>query len=137
MEYANRHSSAADTVEQRHPQLPRRREAAGDLATAARDLANLKVERFEIIKVINALDIFVQLMGQIKTTFTNVRIFWESVAKMCASLKEYDEAELEDKSVRHLRLYVEKQMVQWIALGRLNYLPYNGVNKAKEKVDEA
>mmetsp|Transcript_16701 Transcript_16701/g.25089 ORF Transcript_16701/g.25089 Transcript_16701/m.25089 type:complete len:135 (-) Transcript_16701:83-487(-) len=97
------------------------REAAGNLAAAAEDLANLKVVRSDLIKAIKALDLCVQLMGQIKTTFTNLQIFWEAIANMCLGLSKYDVQQMKDMRIKRFGQYVERQMVQWIGLGRLNY----------------
>jgi len=116
--------------------LNERREAAGDLAAAAEDLSNLKVVRSELIKAIKALDVCVKLMGQIKSTFTSVRIFWEAIAKMCLGLSRYDEQQMKDLNIRRFGNYVERQMVQWIALGWLNYNANNGIKDALALVDE-
>jgi hypothetical protein len=97
--------------------------------------ANLAVKRSYIGKAVKSLDICVQLMGQIKITFTNVRIFWESIASMCHSLSKYDTQRLDDMSLRGLAKYVERQMVQWVAIGHLNYLANKGIVAAKDKVD--
>lgn len=142
--YADMHIQRADTAEAKASQaaaarmaaLSERREAAGDLAAAARNLANLKTERSEIVKAIKALDICVKIMGQFKTTFTNVRIFWETIASMCSKLKGLGKTELEDKSIKSLAKYVETQIVRWISIGHLNCLANNGVLQAHAKVDD-
>jgi len=129
-------AKASTAAAQRFMKLDQRRETAGDLAAAAQDLANLKTERSELVKAIKALEVCVRLMGQIKTTFLNVRIFWESIEKRCKQLSQYDEQGLQDKSIRKLGIYVEKNMIQWIALGCLNHTANGSIKQALKKVDE-
>ena len=141
---ASRHFAAAESnaakasvaAAQKAAMLTERREAAGDLAAAAEDLKNLSVERDELVKAIKALEVCVTLMGQIKSTFTKVRIFWEAIAKMCSDLRNYDEQRMKDKNIKKLRKYVENQMVKWIGLGRLNYNANCSIKQAFALVNE-
>jgi len=129
-------AKASIAAAQKAQKLDERREAAGDLAAAAEDLANLSVERSELIKAVKALGVCVKLMGNIKTIFMQVRIFWEAIASICNDLSVYDEEYLLSKSPKRLKFYIKEQMIQWITLGRMNYQANVSVGNALTLVNE-
>jgi len=118
-------------------------EDQANLAKSIKALETNQNDKADVEKVIKNLGIALHAMGQVKTTFLQVRTFWKSVSDACVSLQdpardvEYLVKELERGwETSQVRDQWEISLAGWAALGSVNIQAYRALEEAGVNIDE-
>jgi len=122
------------------------REQKARLKEAVAEMTGMTTRNTQIEQVLKCLSLTFETMGQVKTTFSNVQLFWKSVARQCTKLSEMrdtlkstweaaddDEKELEGFEI--LKASFMESAVGWAALGCVNYRAHQKMIEAKSGID--
>lgn len=100
---------AAEAATQRRKLRGEQITALGDLAESVNRLNTLNSDKNELSKAITSLEIVVQTLGKIKTTFEDTYVFWMGVRNQCKQLnnvkdmKDLLDGSLEEEFVEELK----------------------------------
>jgi len=130
----------AKALEKKYELMRAKRQANADLQGKLEELKGMKVSHDDLEKAVKALEVVIVTMGRVKTTFTNVRVFWDSVAKHCHLLSKGKEnieflKEIEG-SADDMKQEIAGQAINWAALGRVNMVAHSAMVQSAESVDE-
>lgn len=138
-------------TEKYYDMLDAQMKAAADQAKNLEELKNMKEDKSEVEQAIFLLKFVVGILGQVVTTFMNLRTFWGLLADDCkkvARLKENlmtygsglvdpDTSPAMYKMKKHmLNKSVVKGGRSWAVIGRVSILAYDAIIDAKKTVDD-
>ncbi len=119
-------------------------QVAGELEKVVITLAATQVSKNTVEKTLASLEVVLAVLGQIKTAFSNTKVFWEGVQAHCESLSGgASTAETFKKTIKipamrtRLMLTVKGTALSWMALSYINYRAHNAMKLAGAEVDEA
>jgi len=117
-----------------------KREANVDLARQLETISQYSEQEHSLNMSVELLGTCISTLGKIVTTFKDVRMFWQQVARHCkhlVALKDdvndmWECCEGFDNDVKNS---VMQSAVSWAALGRVNYEAHVAMVKSKEVTD--
>merc|ERR1719253_1313026 len=117
---------------------------AEDKAALAKDVEALKTmrtEKTEIEQVILSLGSCIRALGQVKTTFEQVAMFWDMVSKHCHKLSLVGEDikewwECDEEFSGDVELEWQRSAAGWAALGSVNIQAWRAMCAAGQDIDE-
>lgn len=130
----------AKALEKKYELMRAKRQANADLQGKLEELKGMKVSHDDLEKAVKALEVVIVTMGRVKTTFTSVRVFWDSVSKHCHLLSKGREnieflKEI-DGSADDMKQEIGGQAINWAALGKVNMVAHYAMVQSAGSVDE-
>ncbi|MBE0362133.1 hypothetical protein PULV_a3937 [Pseudoalteromonas ulvae UL12] len=119
-------------------------EMAGELEKTVVNLASLNISNNDVEKTLASLEVVLAVLGKIKTSFSNTKVFWEGVQAHCNALstagKSIEKLVITIKvpsMQQKIMSDIENTTIGWMSLAYINYRAYNAMKEAGAKVDEA
>ncbi len=133
-----RSRNQADQAAARRFELQKQQRVANaELAESLTRLSSAKVEEDNLATSIDSLEVTVQTLGKVVTTFANTRLFWLTVKARCDKLTNIEiihtfaEVEMTDE----LADEVKSNGLNWLTLGQINQIASSAMNSIDEGVD--
>jgi len=118
------------------------RKLDAELAESIKRVKQYASENEHEQSMIDSLQVVIQTMGRIKTTFENTRLFWINVKKFCSSFQDQDQAErrankaLTSPAIRKIFIRdIHRSGMNWATLGFMNIKAHKVLQQADEAVD--
>ena len=111
--------------------------AKSELATLGHKLQTLKLQDNDLSAALVSLNITLKALGQIKTIFEQVKQYWSGVRDQCKNLKNITVDSLKDyeDDQDDLLEQIYKSGIDWMALGKLNFITNEAISKSDKKTD--